>query len=85
MPPIGPLWDAGNSVALAADCERMTSNSEVIPGQKSASRKSPLISSKPVSGQLPSSRPTGRNRADAVPRPSHFLGGSIMWDGSWFH
>jgi hypothetical protein len=24
MPPIGPLWDAGNSVALAADCERMT-------------------------------------------------------------
>ncbi len=30
MPPVGPLWDAGNPMALAADCERMTSYSEAI-------------------------------------------------------
>jgi hypothetical protein len=38
------------SLGLASDCGWLTGKPEVIPGQKSASRRWPLISSNPVSG-----------------------------------
>src|SRR5258708_37900551 len=40
--------------------------SGTVPGQKSASRKSPLTSSKPVSGYLPVGGPLVQNRAPGL-------------------
>src|SRR5229473_2668818 len=79
------VWKAGVSPlrirkpeTFGPDSDRITANPEVIPGQKSASGRLPLMSQKPVSCQLPVCRQHIRLCVEAGVKPSRRSMGSAL-------